>query len=620
MMSRWLMKPIQPLFLLVLAVGLGPSAGCRSPLFYGQSPDDEADSAKESVKESDGAELIRQIAVPDGLGYQQVQGVGLVLNLDHTGSSPPPSPLRDELLSEMQTHKVEGPKRYMNSDRTSIVHVRALIPPGAKPGDRIDVEVRVPRGSKTSDLHNGWLMMTRLREQAILGNRIRTGRVLALAQGNIVTDKVFGAKQEDVYKVRGRILGGAQVQSERMLGLRLREEYASPFKTSAAAAAINARFHYSDGGSKKGVATPRDDVYITLKVPRRYQNNVYRYVQIVRNIAVGESVPERGERLRTLERMLHEPTSAAIAAIRLEAIGETAIPILKSGLKSPNREVNFYAAEALAHLDDAEAAPALALAAKTERAFRWHALAALSTMDHVSAYDALSELLDDTSAEARYGAFRSLRIRNPNDPLFKGQVLGREDREFVYHQITTNGEPMIHFSSTHSPEVVLFGMEQRMTPPAFVFAGKDIMLKGTADGRIRVIRFQVGQDEEERVVSTRLDHVIRAIAELGGSYTDLYQCVASAKVEGYISSRLVVNAKAHRNRQYHRDDEDGADGAEDSSETAHGPVPDMFADRLGEQQRRDGDHSDIDPMEKSGKRRGFVGRMLGGKDEEGDGE
>ena len=614
MMSRWLFTCTQPVLLLIALAALG-SPGCRSPLFLGQSPDDDADSAKQSVKESDGAELIRQLAVPDGLGYQQVQGVGLVLNLDHTGSSPPPSPLQKELLAEMQTHKAESPESIMNSDRTAIVHVRALIPPGARVGDRIDVEVRVPRGSKTTDLRDGWLMMTRLQEQAVLGNRIRTGRVLALAQGNVVTDTVFGDKQEATYKVRGRILGGAQVQAERMLGLRLREEYASPFKTSAVAAAINARFHYSDRGSKKGVATPRDDVYITLKVPRRYQNNIYRYLQVVRNIAVGESVPQRGERLRTLERMLHEPTSAGIAAIRLEAIGDSAVPILKSGLKSPNREVNFYAAEALAHVDNAEAAPALALAAKTERAFRWHALTALSTMDHVSAYDALSELLDDTSAEARYGAFRSLRIRNPNDPLFKGEVMGMEDREFVYHRITTNGEPMIHFSSTHSPEIVLFGMEQRMEPPAFVFAGKDIMLKGTPDGRIRVIRFQVGQDEEERVVSTHLDHVIRAIAELGGSYTDLYQCISSAKAEGYIHSRLVVNAKAHRNREYHRDA--GDDESKGATETAHGPIPDMFADRLGEQQNQDRDHSDIDPMSgNSGKKRGFVGRMLGGKDED----
>ena len=145
------------------------------------------------------------------------------------------------------------------------------------------------------------------------------------------------------------------------------------------------------------MATPKDDVNITLEVPLQYRNNINRYLQVVRNVAIGETTPQRADRLKNLERMLHEPTTTALAAIRLEAIGDDATPILQTGLKSPNPEVNFASAEALAYLDVAEAAPALALAAKTERAFRWHALTALSTMDHVSAYDALAELLDDST-------------------------------------------------------------------------------------------------------------------------------------------------------------------------------------------------------------------------------
>ena len=609
MTLRWLTSKLSLIYLLCLAAAV--ATGCRSPLFLGQSPDEQAASlAREADDTDDGVELIRDVAVPDGVGYQEVQGIGLVVNLAGTGSNPAPGPIRESLLNEMQTHKVDDPQKLINAEHTAIVHVRALIPPAAKENDRVDVEVRVPRGSKTTDLNDGWLMMTRLREHALLGNRVRTGRVLALAGGSIITETVFSDKKETVYKVRGRVLGGAKVQSDRMLGLRLREEYASPFKTSAAAAAINARFHYSDGGTKRGVATARDDVYITLKVPHRYKNNIYRYLQVVRSIAIGENVPQRAERLRTLERMLHEPTSSRVAALRLEAIGEMAAPILQSGLKSPNQEVNFYAAQALAHLDVAEAAAPLALAAQTERAFRWHALTALATMDHVSAYDSLSELLDDTSAEARYGAFRALQTRNPNDPLYRAEVLGNEDREFAFHQLTTNGEPMVHFASTRRPEVVLFGMEQKMEPPAFVFAGKDIMLRATPDGRIRVVRFWVGRDEEVRVVSTNLDQIIRTIAELGGSYTDIYRFFIAAKRGGYIDSRLVINAKAHGNRQYQREETSVA-----------GPVPDMFADRLTEQAAQQRDHSNIDPVdEKPVKKRGVFRRIFGGKDDGAEGE
>ena len=587
-------------FLLVCLALL--AVGCRSPLFRGQSPED--DSSIEVVEPSDGVELIRQIAAPEGQTYLQASGVGLVLNLAQTGSDPAPSAMKDTLIGEMRTHDVENPKRYVASDKTAMVHVRALIPPGARAGDRIDVEVRVPHGSKTTDLANGWLMMTRLREKAVLGNRVRTGRVLALAQGNVIIDTTFSGKTEKVFKVRGRILGGGQVKNDRQLGLRLREEYASPFKTTAVATAVNARFHYHDGTSKKGVAEAKDDVHVSLHVPLRYRNNVNRYLQVVRSIAVSEQQPQRIQRLRTLERMLHEPTTASVAALRLEAIGDEAVAVLMTGLRSPNPEVNFYAAEALGYLDVSEAADPLGLAARSERAFRWHALTALSTMDHVSAYDALVELLDSRSAEARYGAFRSLRVRNKRDPLYQGELIGTEDQQFLYHRISTTGEPMIHFSTTSNPEVVLFGMEQRMKPPAFLFAGKNIMLKGTADGRIRLIRFKVSQDEEEKIVSADLDQVIRGIASMGGTYSDVYRAIRSAKAGGYLESRLVVNARAAGNREFHRD----AKVSDGKPKTA--PIPDLFADRLSEQSDEDRDHSDIDPIEeKTEKKRGFLGRM-----------
>ena len=50
-------------------------------------------------------------------------------------------------------------------------------------------------------------------------------------------------------------------------------------------------------------------------------------------------------------------------------------------------------------------------------AFRAFALAALSAMDDMAAYDALDQLLEVPSAETRYGAFRALWAMNPQDDL-----------------------------------------------------------------------------------------------------------------------------------------------------------------------------------------------------------
>ena len=54
----------------------------------------------------------------------------------------------------------------------------------------------------------------------------------------------------------------------------------------------------------------------------------------------------------------------------------------------------FYAAEALAYLDETSAVGVLAEVARDEPAFRVNALAALSAMDDATAYDALRSLLE----------------------------------------------------------------------------------------------------------------------------------------------------------------------------------------------------------------------------------
>src|SRR5207237_10173198 len=132
---------------------------------------------------------------------------------------------------------------------------------------------------------------------------------------------------------------------------------------------INQRFHTMDAGVKKGVATPQRDNYLELTVAPRYKHNLARYLRVIRNIAVREKPVERTERLQLLEKKLLEPTTCALASLQLEALGNEAIAPLKQGLRSSDPEVRFYSAEALAYLDQPEAAAPLAEAAKRESAF-----------------------------------------------------------------------------------------------------------------------------------------------------------------------------------------------------------------------------------------------------------
>src|SRR4029450_8784327 len=104
-------------------------------------------------------------------------------------------------------------------------------------------------------------------------------------------------------------------------------------------------------------------------------------------------------------------------------------------------EAKFYAAEALAYLDDTSAVGLLAEVARNEPAFRVNALAALSAMDDATAHDALSSLLEVKSAETRYGAFRALWAMNEHDAFLHDENMADQ---FHYHVLDVPGPDMVH--------------------------------------------------------------------------------------------------------------------------------------------------------------------------------
>ncbi len=475
-------------------------------------------------------------------------------------------------------------------------------------GDRFDVEVVVPPKSKTTSLRDGYLLRCRMREMRVLEGAIRTGHVSGLAQGSVIVDTIFNGTDEEVSETRGRVLGGGQSQISRPLGLAIRGE-SSVRQAALIGAAINNRFHKSDRNGQSGVATPKRDNYIELAVHPRYKHNIVRYVRVIRCIAMRETAGERVLRIEALQSKLLEPTTSARAALQLEAIGEDAAHVLLSGLASSDLEVRFYSAEALAYLDREEAAPVLAEAV-SEPAFRWHALTALAAMDHVVAYEALNELLHVASAETRYGAFRALRTRNAADPLVRGEYLGGE---FAYHVISSDGPPLVHLAKSQRPEIVLFGQDQRLIPPAFLFAGKEIMIKGQEDGRLKLTRFGVGQKEDQQeICEATVDAMIRGIVKLGGSYGDTILALQEARQGGYLESKLVVNALARPGRTYHRDENEAEGEKPESQIRAANPVPELFSDRLEKGDKKERyvpDEIPEEPAEKDGSEESFMGRM-----------
>ncbi len=596
-------------------VGLILLVGCNSPLICPPSPESESLEywAGGDGENEAGVELVGDGTAPLGLTWLTIQNVGLVTNLADTGGDSGPSSHRNALIGEMQSNDVRNPEKVLESPKVSLVVVRCVLPPGVEKGDPLDVEVVVPPKSKTTSLRHGYLLKSRLREMRLLDNAVHSGHVSGLAEGPVVVDAIFSGTGDPVLETRGRILGGGQSQISRPLGLGIRGD--STVKRAAMiGAAINSRFHRSDSHGKSGVAKPKRDNYIELAVHPRYKYNIGRYLAVVRSIALQESPGERVLRIESLERRLLEPTTAERAALQLEAIGEDAAHVLVKGLASSQPEVRFYAAEALAYLDREEAAEPLGWAAANISAFRWRALTALAAMDHVAAYEALNDLLHVASAETRYGAFRALRTRNAADPLVRGESLGGK---FAYHVLDSDGPPMVHIAKVQRPEIVVFGQGQKLVPPAFLFAGRDIMIKGTEDGRLRLVRFGVAdQEDQEETCEAAVDPLIRAIVRLGGGYAEVVQALHEARQGGYLDAKVVVNALAHPNRTYRRGEVPDRAGPDEPEIHVANPVTELYADRL-ESDRVKGDpdtpyepeETDKEPQEKEGAGSSFLGRV-----------
>lgn len=547
--------------------------------------DPQTDS--QTLPDRESPQYVGEVSGVVGLGYVKVEGVALVTNLENTGSDPPPSSQRAQLINEMRTRNIRGGEHLLASSRTALAVVRAFLPPGVQKGDRIDVEIRTPPQSETTSLRGGWMMRTRLEEIAVLGGSIRRGHELAMAEGPVVVNSLFDSVDEEIQQTRGVILGGGVATTTRKLGLRIAHEFQTIRTAARIATAINYRFFVTDrGGSKQGVANAKNEARIELDVHPLYRHNLGRFLRVIGALSLEESTADRARRIVQLEKDLLDPKTAAATALRLEAVGKDASEALARGLQSEHAEVRFFASEALAYLRDSRATPTLVEFAKREPALRWHALTALSaigTLADMSAHEGLVDLLSVDSAETRYGAFMALRAMNEHDPLVRGEILGDG---MALHEIRLGGPPLVHLARRRRPEVVLFGREVRLLTPFYCKPNRRMIVIGedgpNGEPYFRITRYASDGDDEKKTASAKLADVIHAMVSLGGDYSDVLQLLQQAQ-DSNLDARLVVDALPRPDRPYrNRTQRGGAESPVGTGVSDAGPTPSLFGRVDGE--------------------------------------
>ena len=512
-------------------------------------------------------ETVRDLAFIRATDNIKVEGVGLVIGLDNTGSNPEPSAWRSDLLDRMRKAQVPSSEVWLESPTTSLVLLQGTIPVGITTKDEFDIEISLTPASTTTSLEGGHLLLTELRVVQVVDGQRLDGQVMAEAFGPVM---VGTGQRPDDTKV-GRILGGAKVKRDLPYQLILKPERQGYRTVSMLENVINTRFYTRKGIEQKGMAEAKRPEMLVLNVPQVYHHNQYRFFQVVERLPMIDNTGLRAQRQERWKAELLDPKTAGEAALKLEGVGRNAIPTLQEALKNENPQVRFFAAESLAYLNDPAGADILAAAASNQPEFRAFALAALAAMDQPASILRLRELLSQSDPKVRYGAFNALRILDEYDPFLGRVRLLRDERPdpeadnnmalqirsiprrqerredpFDLFVVDCEGPPMVHVARTRRCEIVLFGHLQRLHPPIVLGGTGPILLNASAnDDHIQIMRIsaQGSSRSEARIESgNNLAEVIRDVANLGATYPEILRILQAADRQRNLEGPLVVDA------------------------------------------------------------------------------
>lgn len=542
----------------LLALGLLTACGCAHQQQTRLQADDDTDRDKYEVK------TVGDVTTVGNADPVIVAGIGLVTGLDGTGGDMPPGRYRSTMEELLRKRGVENPKAELASPNNAIVQVQAAIPPGARKGDPIDVQLTLPQGSRATSLRGGTLRECVLYNYESARNLDPNyqGPDTALAGHPLVKAKgpvVVGGGGDDAAGLRvGHVWQGGRCAKDMPFLLVLNPDQQFARMASAVADRINDRFHGEFRGGPGGeVASAQSKVVVTLNVPEQYKHNLPRFLRVVRLVPLRETLePLKDNRLtaggaggvqaaarmsyrRRLEEDLLDPSRAVTAALRLEALGPDTLPALKRGLESEQVLVRFVSAEALAYMDSASCGEELGKLVEKQPALRAYGLTALASLNEAVSSVELHRLLAAEDAETRYGAFRALRVMDDRDADVQGELL---NDSFRLHRVALASPGLVHLSSSRRAEVVLFGEEPRLVPPFSFLAGEFTVTAAEDDEKCTVSRFSVRHGTHRRQCSLNVEDVLRTLAELGGLYAETTELLRQAEKCRCISCPVVTDA------------------------------------------------------------------------------
>jgi hypothetical protein len=455
--------------------------------------------------------------------YQPVvaRGYGLVVGLNGTGSRDIPPQLRAFMIAQASKYGFGSeryseataritPEQLLDSLDTSVVLVEAVIPQGAVKGTKFDVRV-VSMGS-TESLEGGILYTTELRPGPPTTGGAQAA-ALAEASGPVFINPFAepGAVGRDtIVRTSGRVLNGGRILKDMPLKLRLSNP--SHARASILQSAINTRFP-QEPRQHDPTARGESESIIRLTVPPSYADRTDEFVELLRHTTISQGHPE-AVAMSIRRALLANPLVSSAAALRWQALGTRALPIIRDLYDHAEEQPRFASLQAGAKLDDALVIPhLLEMASHGSADVRLPAIQMLADMRPNPHIDAtLRKLQNVDDVEVRLQAYEALVKRD--DPYLKRYSV---DNKFLL-DVVQSDKPMIYITQIGEPRIVLFGKPEILRPTTVSVWSNQFMIRGEEDDPQIEVYYRAPQADQGVILRTESD-LERFVQFLGHTQT-----------------------------------------------------------------------------------------------------
>lgn len=551
---------------LLLMVLLPSSVGCQSWMKNKKKEqwEKDLDRIQELLQDPDRPRLVGEVAVASGMVAHRFDSIGLVANLQGTGGSVRPSNQREMLMTDMRKHDINNPDEIIDSPTTAATKVRVFSYPGDEVGDMLDLTVELSDQCDATDLRDGYLMPTYLRQIELLNGKNYSSNDKARASGDLIILPESVSADGKINPLAGVVLSGGKLMETHLIGLRVRTDYRHVILVKAIQKSINQRFFFKDASKQKAIAVGRNDWRIDIEALPKYKLDPVHYMSTILALGFYESEEEVAERVDGCRVMLRNRETARQAACELEAVGtKAAAEVLLGGLLEDDLEIRFHSAYSLAYLDRPESVPVLKDIARFHAALRPLCLIGLAINECPDARLALDELLQEPLPELRYGAFWAIRQRNARDPVVTGEMIGAA---FRFVQVPSQ-IPLVAVSLEKEKEVVLFGgnavvqLTKELSPTPY------LRMIPMGSGMVRIAKRHPAGDVLQNAVASDLVSILRGMAAIEANYNDVVQMLDMLGRTKQISIPVEMNPrpKGERAGQPTKNPPDSATSSEDAN-------------------------------------------------------